>query len=127
MRRNQGIRRNMPMRIARFTIAIAAVALLGAACGGDDGGNGGDGGGTTDSVTMVDNEFQPSSFTAASTTVSVTNDGQALHSFTIADGDIDQDVQAGESAEVDLSGLEAGTYDLICKYHPEMTGSVTVA
>jgi plastocyanin len=113
------------MRIARFTIAIAAVALLGAACGGD--GNGGDGGGTTDSVTMVDNEFQPSSFTAASTTISVTNDGQALHSFTIADGDIDQDVQAGESAEVDLSGLEAGTYDLICKYHPEMTGSVTVA
>jgi plastocyanin len=76
---------------------------------------------------MVDNEFQPSSFTAASTTISVTNDGQALHSFTIADGDIDQDVQAGESAEVDLSGLEAGTYDLICKYHPEMTGSVTVA
>ena|SRR5919106_6885637 len=112
------------MRIAQFTIAIAAVALLGAACGD---GNGGDGEGTTDSVTMVDNEFQPSSFTAASTTISVTNDGQALHSFTIADGDIDQDVQAGESAEVDLSGLEAGTYDLICKYHPEMTGSVTVA
>ncbi|MGH2653823.1 MAG: cupredoxin domain-containing protein [Actinomycetota bacterium] len=113
------------MRIARFTIAIAAVALLGAACGGD--GNGGDGGGTTDSVTMVDNEFQPSSFTAGSTTISVTNDGQALHSFTIADGDIDQDVQAGESAEVDLSGLDAGSYDLSCKYHPEMTGSLTVA
>ena len=113
------------MRIARFTIAIAAVALLGAACGGD--GNGGGGGGTTDSVTMVDNEFQPSSFTAGSSTISVTNDGQALHSFTIADGDIDQDLQAGESAEVDLSGLEAGTYDLICKYHPEMTGSLTVA
>jgi plastocyanin len=114
------------MRIARFTIAIAAVALLGAACGGDDGGNGGDGG-TTDSVTMVDNEFQPSSFTAASTTITVTNDGQALHSFTLADGGIDQDVQAGESADVDLSGLDAGTHDLTCKYHPEMTGSVTVA
>jgi len=113
------------MRIARFTIAIAAVALLGAACGGD--GNGGGGGGTTDSVTMVDNEFQPSSFTAASTSITLTNDGQALHSFTIADGDIDQDLQAGESAEVDLSGLDAGTYDLICKYHPEMTGSLTVA
>jgi plastocyanin len=114
------------MRIARFTIVIAAVALLGAACGGDDGGNGGDGG-TTDSVTMVDNEFQPSSFTAGSTTISVTNDGQALHSFTLADGGIDQDVQAGESADVDLSGLEAGSYDFICKYHPEMTGSLTVA
>lgn len=31
------------MRFARFTIVLAAVALLGAACGGD-GGNGGDGG-----------------------------------------------------------------------------------
>ena len=113
------------MRIARFTIAIAAVALLGAACGGD--GNGGGGGETTDSVTMVDNEFQPSSFTAASTSITLTNDGQALHSFTIADGDIDQDVQAGESADVDLSGLDAGSYHLICKYHPEMTGSLTVA
>jgi len=115
------------MRIARFTIVVAAVALLGAACGGDGGGNGGDGGGATDSVTMVDNEFQPSSFTAASTSITVTNDGEALHSFTLPDGDIDQDVQAGESAEVDLSGLDAGTYDFNCKYHPEMTGSVTVA
>jgi len=113
------------MRIARFTIAVAAVALLAAACGGD--GNGGDGGGTTDSVTMVDNEFQPSSFTAASTSITVTNDGQALHSFTLTGGDIDQDVQAGESADIDLSGLDAGSYDLICKYHPEMTGSLTVA
>jgi plastocyanin len=114
------------MRIARFTVAIAAVALLGAACGGDGGGNGGDGGGATDSVTMVDNEFQPSSFTAASTSITVTNEGEALHSFTLPEGDIDQDVQAGESAEVDLSGLDAGTHDFNCKYHPEMTGSVTV-
>jgi len=115
------------MRIARFTIVIAAVALLGAACGGDDGGNGGDGGGTTDSVTMVDNEFQPSSFTAASTTLTVTNEGEALHSFTLAEGGIDQDVQAGEDASIDLSGLDAGTYDFTCKYHPEMTGSLTIA
>jgi plastocyanin len=115
------------MRMARFAITIAAVALLGVACGGDDGGNGGDGGETTDSLTMVDNEFQPSSFTAASTTLTLTNDGQALHSFTLAEGDIDQDVQAGEDASVDLSGLDAGGYDFICKYHPEMTGSLTIA
>ena len=114
------------MRIARFTIAIAAVALLGAACGGDDGGNGGDGG-TADSVTMVDNEFQPSSFTAASTTLTVTNEGEALHSFTLSDAGIDQDVQTGEDASVDLSGLDAGGYDFTCKYHPEMTGSLTIA
>jgi plastocyanin len=127
MRRNPRTRRNTPMRIVRFTIVIVAVALLGAACGGDDGGNGGNGGETTDSITMVDNEFQPSTFTAASTTLTATNDGQALHSFTLEAGDIDQDVPAGEDASIDLSGLDAGSYDFICKYHPEMTGSLTVA
>jgi plastocyanin len=112
------------MRFARIAIVVAAVAMLGVACGGD--GDGGDGG-STDSITMVDNEFQPSSFTAASTTLTVTNDGQALHSFTLPDGDIDQDVQPGEDASIDLSGLDAGTYDITCKYHPEMTGSATIS
>ena len=110
------------MARVRITIGLAAVALLAAACGGGDGG----GGETTDTVTMVDNEFQPADFTAASDTLTVTNDGQALHSFTVPDGDIDQDVQAGESAEIDVSGLPSGTSDLECKYHPEMTGSITV-
>ena len=113
------------MRFVRIAIVVAAVAMLGVACGGD--GDGGDGGGTADSITMVDNEFQPSSFTAASTMLTVTNDGQALHSFTLADGNIDQDVQPGEDASIDLSGLDAGTYDFICKYHPEMTGSATIS
>jgi plastocyanin len=102
----------------RLAIALSAVALLGAACGG--------GGETTDAVTMVDNEFQPSEFTAASDTLSVTNEGQALHNLTVAEGGIDQDVQPGESADVDLSGVQAGTYDLSCKYHPEMIGSITI-
>ena len=113
------------MRIVRFTIVIVAVALLGAACGGDDGGNGGNGGETTDSITMVDNEFQPSTFTAASTTLTATNDGQALHSFTVSDAGIDEDVQAGESTSVDGPGT-AGEYAVTCKYHPEMTATMTV-
>ena len=116
------------MRTARFAVPLLLVALLGAACGGGGNGGGGNGGGgeTTDSVTMVDNEFQPSSFTAASDTITVSNEGQALHSFTVPDGAIDQDVQPGESADVDVSSLGAGTYDFECKYHPEMTGSMTI-
>jgi plastocyanin len=104
----------------RLAIALSAVTLLGAACGGGGGGE------STDALTMVDNEFQPAEFTAASDTLSVTNEGQALHNLTVAEGGIDQDVQAGESADVDLSGVQAGTYDLSCKYHPEMTGSITI-
>jgi plastocyanin len=114
------------MRLTRFAIAVAVVALLGAACGSGGGDGGGNGGETADSVTMVDNAFEPSTFTAAAGTITVTNEGEALHSFTVPDGDIDQDVQAGESAEVDLSGLEAGSHDFNCKYHPEMTGSLTI-
>jgi plastocyanin len=109
------------MKLARFATALAAVVLLGAACGG-----GGGGGTTTDAITMVDNEFEPSDFTAASDSVTVTNDGQALHNLTLSDAGLDEDVQPGQSAEVDLSALDPGTYDFECKYHPEMTGSVTV-
>jgi plastocyanin len=109
--------------MTRLAILLSAAALLGAACGGDDGGGGGE---TTDSVTMVDNEFQPSEFTAASDTLSLTNDGQAPHTFTVPDSDIDQQVDPGQSADVDLSGLDAGTFDFECTFHPEMTGSVTV-
>lgn len=111
------------MQRARITVVLVAAALLVAACGG---GGGGGGGTTTDSVTMVDNEFQPSAFTAASTSLTVTNDGQSLHSFTLSEGGIDEEVQPGQSAEVDLSGLDPGTYPFTCKFHPEMTGSVTV-
>jgi plastocyanin len=104
----------------RLAIGLAAVAILAGACGGGGGGE------TTSSVTMVDNAFEPSEFTAGGTTLAVTNDGQALHSFTVTDGNIDQDVDPGASVDVDLSGLDAGTFDLTCKYHPEMTGSITV-
>jgi plastocyanin len=108
------------MRTTRWAVALAVVLTL-AACGG-----GGGGGATTDSVTMVDNAFQPSEFTAASDTLTVTNEGQALHSFTVDDAGIDQDVQPGESTEIDLSGADAGSFELHCKYHPEMTGTITV-
>jgi plastocyanin len=107
------------MARVRIGMVLTAVALVAAACGGG-------GGETTDTVTMVDNAFEPSEFTPASDTLTVTNDGQALHSFTVPDGNIDQDVQPGESADIDVSGLPSGTSDLMCKYHPEMTGSITV-
>lgn len=119
------------MRMARLLVPLALAALLGAACGGGGGENGGtDGNGgaaPVDSVSMVDNAFEPESFSVTSGgSLTVTNDGQALHSFTVTDADIDQDVTAGESATVDAPA-DAGDYDVICKYHPEMTATMTVA
>lgn len=110
------------MKTTRWAVALSAMLAL-AACGGGGGGGGGE---TTDSVTLVDNAFEPSEFTAAGDSLTVTNEGQALHSFTVGAAGIDQDVQSGESADIDLSGVEAGTFDLTCKYHPEMTGTLTV-
>jgi plastocyanin len=111
------------MRLRWMAIALASFAVLGTACSGDQGGGPGP---TTDSIAMVDNEFQPADFSAASDSVTVTNDGQTLHNFTLSAADLDEDVQPGDTTDVDLSGLGPGSYDLECKYHPEMTGSVTI-
>ena len=116
------------MKLARILVPLAAVALLGAACGGDSGGGGdtGDGGTSADSLTMVDNAFEPESLTvAADSSLSVTNEGAAAHTFTLEDGDIDEQVSPGASTTVDIA-LEAGEYPFECTFHPEMTGTLTV-
>jgi plastocyanin len=118
------------MRYARIVLLAALVA--GTACGGDGGDtenggteNGG-GGTTTSSVSMVDNAFEPSDpAVAAGSSLIVTNDGEAAHTFTVADGDIDEQVAPGEETSVTVS-LDAGTYDFVCSFHPEMTGTLTV-
>lgn len=114
----------------RLILPVLLAALVAAGCGGgsDSGGGGTDdgGGATSDSLTMVDNEFQPSDLTVASgSTLTVSNDGQAPHTFTTEDGSIDQQVDAGTEASVDIS-LDAGDYEFHCNFHPEMTGTLTV-
>jgi plastocyanin len=115
------------MRYLRIVLLGALVA--GTACGGDGGdtGNGGGGGGTTTtSVSMVDNSFEPADPAVSSgSELTVTNDGEAAHTFTLADGGIDEQVAPGEETSVSIS-LEAGEYDFVCSFHPEMTGTLTV-
>lgn len=124
------------MRYSRLVILAALVGLLGAACGGGDEGNGGgtDGGGTdgggggtaTDTVQMVDNAFTPTDPTVeADSTLTLTNDGEAAHTFTTDDGSIDEQVEPGAEASVTVS-LEPGSYGFVCSFHPEMTGTLTV-
>ncbi len=114
------------MKLARILVPLAAVALIGAACGGESGGGGG-GGTETDTLSMVDNAFEPESITvAAESALTVTNDGQATHSFTIEEECIDETVSAGDSTTVDIT-LAAGDYPFVCTFHPEMTGTLTVS
>ena len=128
------------INVRRFTVpfAVAALAVLGAACGG-----GGDSAapapqGTTPTegaaspaggqLVMRDNEFVPSSFTIQTgSEITLQNEGQAPHTFTIEAENVDHEVQAGESESESLE-LAPGTYDFVCKFHEAagMTGTLTV-
>lgn len=100
--------------------------MLLAACGGNgDGGEAGDGGAT---LSMVDNAFQPATLTVpAGSELEVTNDGQALHNLTIEGTEVNEDVEAGQSATVSID-IDAGDYTMFCEYHRAigMEGTVTV-
>ena len=126
------------MRGKRIMIALACVAVLGAACGGDEeggasGGNeetGGSAGSNGGSVTLtaVDFAFDPADLSAAAgDTIEFVNEDDAEHNVTAEEAGIDEDVDANGSTTIDLSGVEAGTYDYFCEYHPDMTGTLEVS
>jgi plastocyanin len=80
---------------------------------------------------MSDNFFEPPCIAISSTQqISLTNAGNILHNFSVADGDIDVDVESGEEATTDETGtdLSAGTYRFYCKYHEGdgMVGTLVV-
>ena len=114
---------------ARWLIGVATVAVLAVSCGGGDGGggDGGGGGGTGSTLTMTDNAFNPASFTISPGSITLTNDGAALHNLTIEAAGIDEDVQPGQSTSVDID-LEPGEYEMVCEYHVAqgMTGTLIV-
>lgn len=122
------------------TLAAAfAMTLLLAACGGDetDGGNGGtttetetetptesEGGGGPD-LTVVDFSFSPADLTVSDgDTITVANIGDTSHTFTTEDGSIDETVAPGEEIEVTIEGVDS--QDFHCRFHSQMTGTLTV-
>jgi plastocyanin len=120
-------------RMKRMWKVLGTVLLVGAlagACGGDSGGDaeGGDaGGGGSVAVSAADFAFSPTSLTAAAgDTIEFSNDDDAKHSFTAEEAGIDEDADAGQSVSIDLGEAEAGTYDFICKYHPNMKGTLEI-
>ena len=119
------------MNVRRTLVAVGMAGVLLAACGGDEGGteaNGGGGGGAAATLTASDFAFDPETVTiAAGDGIELTNEGEAEHNITAEDAGLDEDVDAGDSVTVDTSGVEPGTYDFICEYHPEqMKGTLEV-
>lgn len=142
------------MQRVRVILVLTAVLFTLAACstGESDGGGGGsagDAGGygapadsgaeepaeggaaaAASAVVASGNAFDPADLqlTAGETaTITVENADSVLHSFTIDEAGVDQDVEGGQSASVEVAAPEAGTYTFYCKYHSGMQGSITVA
>jgi plastocyanin len=114
-----------PQRIAVTLVLVAALALL-AACGNDDGG----GGGESLEVTAADFSFDPTTLEVepgAEVTVTLINDGETEHSFSIEDPEVEVEAEAGEEAETTFTAPDEGTVEFFCKYHPtQMTGELVV-
>ena len=143
------------MRRVAFVLVGVAVLVLGA-CSSDDGvgttgstgvtaATGSDAGesgatensdcadltgeGATFTITIADFAYDPPCFTAsASQGISIVNQDDADHTFTMTGTQIDVPVAAGETfnGEPIAGVVEPGTYDFLCTIHPEMTGQVTV-
>jgi plastocyanin len=80
-------------------------------------------------VTIADFTFDPSCFTAsASQGITVVNEDDVGHTFTMVGTDINVPIAGGETFNGEpISGVvEPGTYEFVCTIHPQMTGEVTV-
>lgn len=128
------------MRTIRFrALAIGGACLLAlSACGGDDDDAAGDGppaatdapadgaDGEPATITIADFSFDGVTEVAVGTTVIVTNDDSATHTWTEPNGAFDSGALApGDSFEFTFT--EPGTFDYVCNFHPSMTGTITVS
>ncbi len=115
--------------------AVFALTLLAAACGGDETPPAGDGGSPSESastggggsdLTIVDFGFSPTELSVTEgQTISITNTGDVSHTFTTDDDAIDQTISPGETVDVTLTGVASGGFH--CRFHSQMTGTLTVA
>jgi plastocyanin len=80
-------------------------------------------------VTIADFTFDPNCFTAsASQGITVVNEDDVGHTFTMVGTDINVPIAGGETfnGEPIAGAVEPGTYEFVCTIHPQMTGEVTV-
>lgn len=118
-------------------VGVAGVAVVILACGGGDppttGGSGGGGGtgggtcaGTTTSVSVNDDNFNPScTRVAVGATVTWTWAGSSEHNVTFTNTQLGAS-QTQSSGEFQKSFPNAGTFTYSCTRHPGMDGSVVV-
>jgi plastocyanin len=124
-------------RWVRLVAGLFVLSLVVAACSSDDDGGGTTGttGGTAETgatggggvtITIAGFAFDPDTITVSGPTeVTVTNDDDTTHTFTLDDGSVDETVEPGatETVTVDVSA-STGFH---CNIHPQMTGQIEVS
>jgi plastocyanin len=127
-----------PALIAAAMLLVSAAVVVAAGCGGGDGGSS-EGGSTTVAgleanehgtmdvsgkdeakLELDDDYFEPTVLKGTpgqKLKLELENEGESEHNLTATDLSIDQDVEPGESAEVDITFPDSGTVSFFCKYH----------
>ena len=82
---------------------------------------------TSTSVEMDDFSYGPACVQVdPGGTLTLDNVGAAPHTFTVEGTEVSVDVAAGAQGSADLSGVAAGTYTVLCTYHPQMKATMEV-
>ena len=64
---------------------------------------------------------------SATNGMTIVNQDNSAHSFSVEGGAIDETLDVGDTAKVkSLSALAPGTYSFNCRFHPPMTGTLIV-
>jgi plastocyanin len=137
-------------RLMTAGLLVVTAGLVLAGCGGDDktestattkgttsattGVGTGSVGAPSEALTVVtkDFQFEPATLTAKvgkQVTVTVKNEGQAEHNFSITSLNVNKDVEKGQSAVVSFTPTQAGKIEFFCEYHKaskNMVGTLTV-
>ena len=110
----------LPLIFGTVAVLCLAVVLTIAALvsTGDDASGTSTAGGasTTAQLSLKEFTITPAAVTvAAGGSIQVTNDGTVAHNLAVADTDLKTpDIAGGDTAELDVSSLAAGRYDLLC-------------
>jgi plastocyanin len=114
-------------RSAAITITLA-LAMAGVSCGAGGSEPSACSTFTTSTIVEMDDfSFGPACVQVdAGSTLTLDNVGAAPHTFTVEGTEVSVDVAAGAQGSADLSGLAAGTYTVLCTYHPQMKATIEV-
>jgi plastocyanin len=82
----------------------------------------------TGTVDIAENAFAPPCVGASSgATLTIANRDDVPHTFTVKDTEVNVMLDGQAMQQASLAGLAAGTYEVICTYHPEMRQTLRVS